>query len=166
MKGRQNTLTQTTPSDQLARLFEQTLPTTLDASDISYIDALRQRWSALTAEAGLLALSGLVNVRDLPRRYTIHPLEYWHVERISVGEVHRFAVPPEAQEKLELACIAEIPVKWLLWAEQHVTPPKVEYRQETIYITRKVYSDPILIALIEAGHDVGIPYLVHCWLHA
>ncbi len=159
-------MTQTITSDSLARLFEQTSPTTFDASDVSYIDALRQRWATPTAKAGLLPLSGLVNVRDLPRRYTIHPLEYWHVERISVSKVQRFAIPAEAQEKLELARIAEVPVKWLLWAEQHVTPSKVEYKQETIYITRKVYTDPILIALIEAGHDVGIPYLVHCWLHA
>ena len=164
MKGRQNTLTQATTIDQLARLFEQTPPTILDAQDVSYADALRGRWQKSAIKAGLLPLAGLINVCELPRTYTIHPLEYWRVERVSVHESQRFAVPLEAREKLDQAYAAGMPVKWLLWAEQHVTPPKIEYRQETVYITRP-YSDPALIALIKVGNDVGIPYLVHCWLH-
>jgi hypothetical protein len=167
MKGRQKTLTQTTTIDQLARLFEKTSSTILDAPDVSYADALRRRWQMPAVEAGLLALAGLVEVGDLPRTYTIHPLEYWRVERVSKREAQRFALPSEAREKLDRAYAAGIPMKWLLWAEQHITPPKVEYRQETVYVTRSFAgsSDPALIALIEAGNDVGIPYLVHCWLH-
>ncbi|HLZ58354.1 MAG TPA: hypothetical protein VKR06_15555 [Ktedonosporobacter sp.] len=157
-------MAQTTTIDQLTRLFEQTTPTNLDAPDASYADALRRRWQESAREAGLLPLAGLVNVCEMPRTYTIHPLEYWRVERVNMREAHRFAVPPAAHEKLEQAYAAGVPVKWLLWAEQHVTPPKIEYRQKTVYVT-KVYSDPALIALIQAGNDVGIPYLVHGWLH-
>jgi hypothetical protein len=25
-------------------------------------------------------------------------------------------------------------VKWLLWAEQQITPPQIEYRQQIIYV--------------------------------
>src|SRR5579884_2914298 len=145
MKGRQNNLTQTTTIDQLARLFEQTSPTILDAPDVSYADALRRQWQEPAIKAGLLPLAGLFNVCELPRTYIIHPLEYWRVERVSVRESQRFAVPPEAREKLDQAYAAGMPVKWLLWAEQHITPPKIEYRQETVYVT-KLYSDPVLIA--------------------
>jgi hypothetical protein len=163
MKGRQNTLTQTTTVDLLARLFEQTPATLPGALDVSYIGALRRRWQEPATEAGLLPLAGLVNVLELPRTYTIHPLEYWRVERVSARESQRFAVPAEARAKLNQAYAAGVPVKWLLWAEQHVTPPKTEYRQKTVYV--RWYPDPALIALIKAGNDVGIPYLVHCWLH-
>ena len=155
-------MTQTTTIEQLDRLFEQKLSA---ISDVSYIDALRTRWQAPATQAGFLPLAGLVKVSDLPRTYTIHPLEYWRVERVNMRELHRFAVPPAAKEKLDRAYAAGIPVKWLLWAEQYVTPPKIEYRQETIYVTRELF-DPALIALIESGKDIGIPYLVHCWLHA
>lgn len=157
-------MTQTTTIDQFTRLFEQTSPMNLDTPDVSYTDALRQRWQEPAIEAGLLPLAGLVYLCELPRTYTIHPLEYWRVERVSMRQLHRFAVPPEAHEKLDQAYAVGVPMKWLLWAEQHVTPPKTEYRQETIYVTN-TNTDPALIALIKAGNGIGIPFLVHCWLH-
>ncbi len=152
-------MTQVAPIEQLSHIFEQKLPT---APDASYIDALCARWQVPAIQAGFLPLAGVVNVSELPRTYTIHPLEYWHIERISMRELHRFAVPQVACEKLNRAYEASMPVKWLLWAEQHVTPPEVEYRRKTKI---RIYSDPALIALIKGGNDIGIPYLVHCWLH-
>lgn len=117
------------------------------------------------AQAGFLPLAGVVKVSELPRKYVIHPLEYWRVERISLQDLKRFAVPVAAREKLNRAYALEVPVKWLLWAEQYVTPPKIEYRQKTIYVERQCY-DPALIALLKGGDDIGVPYVVHCWLHA
>ncbi len=156
-------MTQTTTIEQLSPLFERDLPT---AADITYIDALRNRWKKPAIRAGFFPLAGIVKVSDLPHKYVVHPLEYWHVERISMHELSRFAIPLEAREKLNRAYAAEMPVKWLLWAEQHVTPPQIEYRQETIYVEKKIRKlDPALIALLKGGDDIGIPYVVHCWLH-
>jgi hypothetical protein len=161
---RKETLTQTATIEQLSALFERELSM---IEDTTYIDALRGRWAEPAIRAGLLPLAGIVNVTELPRKYPIHPLEYWEVERVNLREPGRFAVPQEAREKLSRASKADMPVKWLLWAEQHVTPPEIEYRQETIYTVKKVYRkfDPALIALLKCGEEIGIPYLVHCWLH-
>lgn len=161
-------MTQTTTLERLTHLFECETAT---VSDVSYIDALRQRWDERAIVLDLLPLAGIVNVNEFPRTFSIHPLESWTVERVSMREVQRFAIPRGAQVKLNTAYAMGMPLKWLLWAEQHVTAPEIEYRQETVYVagplnTRpRVHLDPALIALIKAGDGVGIPYLVHCWLH-
>jgi hypothetical protein len=152
-------------AERLSTLFQQALPATTDRT---YIDTIRQRWEAPALQAGFLPLAGTITVGELPSTYRVHPLEYWHIERVSLHELSRFSVPSEAREKLDRAYALGVPVKWLLWAEQHVTSPKITYRQETIYVVKEVVIrryDPALIALIKGGNDMGIPYLVHCWLH-
>lgn len=158
-------MTQAGTMELLSTLFEQDHPTAIDTT---YIDALRKRWHEPANQAGLLPLAGLVRPGEFPRTYPIHPLEYWSVERVSLDELRRFAVPQAVREKLSRAYVSGMPIKWLLWAEQQVTPPNVVYHQETIYVEKKVYKrlDPALIALIKGGDEIGIPYLVHCWFHA
>jgi hypothetical protein len=138
---------------------------------MTYIEALRERWQEPAIQAGFFPLAGTIKVSELPRKFIIHPLEYWSLERVSLRELERFAVPPEAREKFNRASELGMPVKWLLWAEQHITPPEIKYHQKTIYKVKKVYEprkyyDPALIALLKGGEDTGIPYVVHCWLHA
>lgn len=159
-------MTQTATIDRLSTIFEREL----SQPDMTYIDALRERWREPAIQAGFFPLAGTIKVSELPRKFIIHPLEYWSLERVSLRELERFAVPQEAREKLNRASGSGMPVKWLLWAEQHVTPPEIKYHQETIYKVKKVYQpkpyDPALIALLKGGEDIGIPYVVHCWLHA
>ncbi len=156
---------QTAINEQLSALFQREAQA---VADYSYLDALRQQWKGPAIQAGFFPLGGIVTISMLPRDYRIHPLEYWRVERVSRHELNRFAVPAEAHEKLACAYTLGVPVKWLLWAEQYVTPPEVKYHQETVYVDKYKYRhyDPALIAVLRAGDDVGIPYLVHCWLHS
>ena len=38
-------------------------------------------------------------------------------------------------------------------------------RVRLIAVAALLLTGPALIALIKAGNGIGIPFLVHCWLH-
>jgi hypothetical protein len=153
--------------EQLSALLTQEAP----ASDRTYIAALKKRWYKTALLAKFIPMLGIMRPSSfvLPKITNIHPHEFWRVELVNQDTLYRFTVPKIALEKLTCAFDLGLPIECLVYAKQCVTPPKVEYRQEIIYVQKEVEfepdRDPLILALVKCRDDIGIPYLVHGWKH-
>lgn len=153
-------------SAALRTLFERETTTGLD---LSYIDSLKRRYYRQIKRLDIEPLAGVINLREFPKKYPIHPGEYWEVTRLQRRDNLQPA-PVEVKKRLQIARDLRIPFEWFLWVEQYTTPPVIRYLpQETKYIVKdrivRFRPDPALIGLIRCGKDMGIPYLIGCWKH-
>lgn len=145
------------PEDFFGPYFQKDAPSETDNCNVA---SIRLKYQDLIRQAELDPIGNVaLDVTKFPKRYEIHPTEYWEATRLRRSDINK-KVPKELLPKLKAIYELEIPFKWYIWIEQYILPQEPAYKSVPTF-----RFDPVLIALIQCEENLGVPYLIGIWDH-